>query len=31
MESKIFEHCNDPTELTQWVGKELTLEQKVTH
>ena len=28
MESKIFEHCEDPTEVTQWVGKELTLEQK---
>ena len=28
MESKIFDHCSDPTEVTQWVGKELTLEQK---
>ena len=28
MESKIFDHCEDPSEITQWVGKELTLEQK---
>ena len=28
MDSKVFEHCNDPTELTQWMGNELTLEQR---